>query len=62
MIFYFSQFFITDSVNDLNLMKETVQHTELLLQFSAVVIKHYLMFMFVPTINCWLWNHCVCFD
>jgi hypothetical protein len=61
MIFYFSKFFNTNLVNDLNLMKESVWHTELVLHFSAVVVKQYLMFMFVPAINCWLWNHCVCF-
>jgi len=54
-------FFHINLVNDLNFMKESVRHTELIHHCSAVVVKQYLIFMFVPTINCWLWNHCVCF-
>jgi len=62
MVFYLSKFFNTDLVNDLNVMKEFAQHTELILRFNAVVVKQYLMFMFVPAINCCLWNQCVWFQ
>jgi hypothetical protein len=44
LIFYFSKFFNTNLINDLNRMKESDRRMELILHFSAVVVEQYLMF------------------